>query len=84
MRTSVSELMARLEEVSDVTLHVMDILIIARYYLKYDVAYSEVIVKALKQVRANFEKCMIDPDASMDRIYAEYLSVPIDNERRKL
>lgn len=76
MRASIQELKTRLASV-EATLHILDILIIAREYLKYDVGYSEVIVKALEKVRANSEVCMIDPDKSMDRIYAEFLSKPI-------
>ena len=79
MRASIKELNTKLEAV-EATLHILDILIIAREYLKYDVADSEVIVKALERVRANFQTCMIDPDASMDRIYAEFLSKPIGSE----
>ena len=74
MRVSIQELKTKLETV-EATLHILDILIIAREYLKYDVGYSEVIFKALERVSANFETCMIDPDKSMDRIYAEFLSV---------
>lgn len=79
-RWSVQELKTTLDEV-EATLHIIDILIIAREYLKYDVAYSGVIVKALERVRTNFERCMMDPDASMNRVYAEYLSCPIDRRR---
>ena len=80
-RASIKELKSKLESV-EATLHILDILIIAREYLKYDVGYSEVMVKALERVRTNFETCMIDPDASMDRIYAEFLSKPIDKGGR--
>ena len=76
MRASIQELNNRLDG-AEATLHIVDTLIIAREYLKYDVGYSAVIEKALEKVRVNFERCMIDPDASMDKIYAEYLSKPL-------
>ena len=79
MRASIKELNTGLES-AEATLHILNILIIAREYLKYDVAYSQVITKALEKVQANFQRCMIDPDASMDRIYAEFLSKPIGAE----
>ena len=76
MRASIQECNTKLDSV-EATLHIVDILILAREYLIYDVGYSAVIEKALGKVRENFERCMIDPDASMDRIYAVFLSKPL-------
>ena len=82
-----NQCLQRLEKrlaLSTITLHALGTLIIARYYLKYDInikEYSDIIFSALEIVKSNFQRCMIDPEKSMDRIYREYLSIPIKEGR---
>ena len=49
MRSSIQKLNTELD-VEKATFHILNILIIAREYLIYDVGYSEVIEKALGKV----------------------------------